>query len=59
MEPADPVTFWASMSLGAGVPGNMKSLSEGMFWKEETGTPRSLDRTSLCLSLVSYCSFTF
>lgn len=48
MAPADPVTVWAWMSVGAGVPGKMKSLSEGMFWKAEMGTPRSLDRTSLC-----------
>jgi hypothetical protein len=53
MAPADPVTVWAWMSVGAGVPGKMKSLSEGMFWKAEMGTPRSLDRTSLCFFWVS------
>lgn len=45
--PADPVMFWAWMSVGAGVPGKMNSFSEGRSWKSETGTLRSFDRTSL------------
>lgn len=45
--PAEPTMFWAEMSVGAFVPGKMKSSPGGMWSQAERGRPpKFLERTS-------------
>jgi hypothetical protein len=46
--PAEPVMFCSEMSVGAFVPGKMKSSPGGILAHAVSGSPKFLSRTSLC-----------
>jgi hypothetical protein len=46
--------FWAEMSAGALVPGNMKSSPGGMLSQAERGRSKFLERISFCFISVCY-----
>jgi hypothetical protein len=46
--------FWAEMSVGALVPGKMKSSPGGMLSQAERGRSKFLERISFCSISVYY-----
>jgi len=52
--PAEPTMFWAEMSVGALVPGKMKSSPGGMLSQAERGRSKFLERISFYFISVCY-----
>jgi hypothetical protein len=52
--PAEPTMFWAEMSVGALVPGKMKSSPGGMLSQAERGRSKFLERISFCFNSACY-----